>query len=73
MSDQITRETKLGILRGKQQFYRNTFFAHGVDVRVGKEIDAPEMVKSATENMRTAQRCIDLLGKMIKELEVQDD
>ena len=71
--DQVTLNVKLGILRSKLAIYYNTYYAHGIDARVGKDIDDEKMVETAKENMRTAQKCIDALEKMVKELEQNED
>lgn len=66
---EILTSIKRDILQDRMAGYRNAYYAHGVDARIGKEIDDERMIEAAKDNMRKAQQCLDALERMLNELE----
>lgn len=69
---EISIDTKHVILQEKTMLYRNTYYSHQVDAQIGQDIGDERMVEAAKENMRKAQQCLDVLERMLSELEASD-
>ena len=67
--DDVTKEAKREILNQKLQIYKNTYYSHGVDAKVAKDIGETQMLQAATDNMARAQKMIDAIEGMVAELE----
>lgn len=65
---EIPISTKREILQGKVLLYRNTYYSHQIDAQIGQDIGDERMVAAATENMRKAQQCLDVLKRLLAEL-----
>jgi len=72
MATEILTSVKRQILLDKLALYRNTYYSHQVDARIGQDIADERMVTAAKENMRQVQRCLDTLEKLLNELEDDD-
>jgi len=69
---EILASIKRQILQDKLTLYRNTYYSHQVDARIGQDIADERMIEAAKENMRKVQRCLDTLEKLLGELEDDD-
>lgn len=64
----ITRDEMVAILEQKLAGWKQAYYSHEIDARIGKDLDDQQMIDAAKANMKRAQKVMDSIKAMKSEL-----